>query len=203
MEALVAPHLLLALVGLLYVLFSGILSFFRREGLSMRFTIEAVLLTAIAAAATLAGWALPPVVFLFLLYLITMRVRLLVDFGNTLARRGNHATAERVYALAEHLWPDEAGRLLVKLNRGVLDLQRGRLEKSVAAFREVLAAAERGYLGVKSQSACYYNLGVAYQRQGQDAQATLAFNSVLDTWPASEYARYARIALEKRKQKSE
>lgn len=198
-----APHLLLALVGLLYVLFSGILSFFRREGLSMRFTIEAVLLTAIAAAATLAGWALPPVVFLFLLYLITMRVRLLVDFGNTLARRGNHATAERVYGLAEHLWPDEAGRLLVKLNQGVLDLQRGRLEKSVAAFREVLAAAERGYLGVKSQSACYYNLGVAYQRQGQDAQATLAFNSVLDTWPASEYARYARIALEKRKQKSE
>lgn len=198
-----APHLLLALVGLLYVLFSGILSFFRREGLSMRFTIEAVLLTAIAAAATLAGWALPPVVFLFLLYLITMRVRLLVDFGNTLARRGNHATAEWVYGLAEHLWPDEAGRLLVKLNQGVLDLQRGRLEKSVAAFREVLAAAERGYLGVKSQSACYYNLGVAYQRQGQDAQATLAFNSVLDTWPASEYARYARIALEKRKQKSE
>ena len=201
MEALVAPHLLLALLGLLFTLFSGILSFFRREGLSMRFTIEAVVLTAIAAAAALAGWALPPVVFLFLLYLITMRVRLLVDFGNALARRGNHAAAERVYALTERLWPDEAGRLLVQLNRGVLDLQRGRSEESVAAFRQVLAAADRGYLGVKSQSACYYNLGVAYQRLEQDAQATLAFNAVLDTWPASEYARYARIALEKRKQK--
>lgn len=196
-----APHLLLALLGLLYVLFFGILSFFRREGISMRFTIESVTLTAIAAAAALAGWALHPVGFLFLLYLITMRVRLLVDFGNTLARRGSHTAAARVYALAERLWPDETGRLLVQLNRGVLSLHRGRPEESVATFRQVLAAAERGYLGVKSLSACYYNLGVAYQRLGQDAQATLAFNAVLDTWPASEYARYARIALEKRKQK--
>jgi hypothetical protein len=30
----------------------------------------------------------------------------------------------------------------------------------------------------------------------------LEFNTVLDTWPATEYARYATIALERRKGKN-
>lgn len=198
-----APHLLLALIGLLYVLFFGALSFFRREGVSMRFTIEAVLLTAVVAGmVALTGATFNPAFFIFLLYVLTMRVRLLVDLGNVLARRGNHTAAEQMYAVATRLGPDETGRLLVRLNQGVLALHRNRPDDAVAAFRQVLAASDSGYLGVKSQSACYYNLGVAYQRQGLDAQAVLAFNAVLDTWPATEYARYARIALDRRKQKS-
>lgn len=199
-----APHLLIALVGLLYVLFFGVLSFFRREGVSLRFTVEAVLLTALfAAVSALTGADFNPALFVILLYLITMRVRLLVDLGNLFARRGNHSLAGRVYALALRLGPDETGRLMVQLNQGVLALQRGRPEDAIATLRQVLAAAEGGYLGVKSLAACHYNLGVAYLRQGQDAQASLSFNAVLDTWPATEYARYARIALEKRKQKSD
>ncbi len=199
-----APHLLIALVGLLYVLFFGVLSFFRREGISMRFTGEAILLTALfAGISALTGADFNPALFVAVLYLITMRVRLLVDLGNLLARRGNHSLAERVYTLALRLGPDETGRLMVQLNQGVLALHAGRPEAAVATLRQVLAAAEGGYLGVKSLAACHYNLGVAYLRQGQDAQASLAFNAVLDTWPATEYARYARIALEKRKRKGE
>lgn len=199
-EALVAPHLLLALIGLLYVLLFGALSFFRRERLSMRFMIEGLLITAIGAGtAALTGSAFYPAFFVAALYIITMRVRLLVDLGNLLARRGNHAGAERVYDLAHRLGPDEAGRLLVQLNQGVLALHREHLDEAVAAFRQVLAASDSGFLGVKSESACLYNLGVAYQRQGLDAQATLEFNKVLDTWPATEYARYARIALDRRR----
>lgn len=197
-----APHLLIALVGLLYVLFFGALTFFRREGISLRFTTEAVLITALCAVGVMLGrFDINPAFFIAGLYLVTMRVRLLVDLGNLLAGRGNHALAARAYALAQRLGPDETGRLLIKLNQGVLALHRGHPDEAVAALRQVLAEAEGGYLGVRSLAACHYNLGVAYQRQGQDAQASLAFNAVLDTWPATEFARYARIALEKRKHK--
>ncbi len=197
-----APHLLLVLIGLLFVLFFGMLSFLRREGISLRFTAEAIVLTAVVAAiVALTGLDFSPIFLIVLLYLITMRVRLLVDLGNLLARRRNHAAAERVYALALRLGADETGRLLVQLNQGVLALHRDRLDAAVATFRQVLTASEGGFLGIKSKAACHYNLGVAYQRQGLDAQAALQFNEVLDTWPFTEYARYARIALERRKQK--
>ncbi len=197
-----APHLLIALVGLLYILFFGALSLFRREGISLRFAVEAIVLTALAVGLTLASnIPVNPALFVLVLYLITMRVRLLVDVANFLARRGNHATAARIYALAHRLGPDDASRLLILLNQGVLALHCNRLGEAIDTFRQVLAAAGSGYLGVRTESACHYNLGVAYQRQGLDAQAVLEFNAVLETWPATEYARYARIALEKRKQK--
>ena len=197
-----APPLLLVLVGLLFVLFFGIMSVLRREGISMRFTFEAIVLTAVAAAiVALTGIDFNPVFFILLLYLLTMRVRLLVDLGNLLARRNNHAAAERVYGLSQRLWPDESGRLLVRLNQGVLALHRDRLDEAVTILREVVAASDSGYLGIKSIAAAHYNLGVAYQRQGLDAQASLEFNEVLDTWPVTEYARYAAIALDRRKQK--
>jgi tetratricopeptide (TPR) repeat protein len=196
-----APPLLLALTGLLYILLLGGLSFLRREGLSARFAIEAVAITAgvIALSAVAGVWA-NPAILVALLYLVTMRVRLLIDVGNLLARRGDRQHADAVYRLALRLWPDEAGRLLVRLNQGVLALHNGRPDEAIATFEQVLSAADSGFLGPKHQSACYYNLGVAYLRKGLDAQATLAFNAVLDTWPASEYARYATIALERRKQ---
>ncbi|MGQ9490358.1 MAG: tetratricopeptide repeat protein [Anaerolineae bacterium] len=197
-----APHLLIALVGLLYILFFGALSLFRREGISLRFAIEAILLTALAVGLTLLGnVSINPALFVFVLYLVTMRVRLLVDLGNLLARRGNHAAAARVYIWAHRRGPDDASRLLILLNQGVLALHCNRLGEAMDIFRRVLAASSTSYLGVRTESACHYNLGVAYQRQGLDAQAVLEFNAVLETWPATEYARYARIALEKRKRK--
>ncbi len=101
--------------------------------------------------------------------------------------------------MALRLWPDETGRLAVRLNQGVLDIHRGRLDEAIAEFRQVLAQSGSGYLGIKQECGCHYNLGVAYQKKGLDAQAALEFNAVLETWPASEYARYASIALERRR----
>lgn len=195
-----APSLLLALLGLLYILIFGGLMFMRQEGISARFAIEAgVIVVIVAGLAQVTGFAMNPALFLILLHVIAMRVRLLVDLGNALARRKKWAAAGRVYELAARLWPDDASRLIVRLNQGVLALQRGRFDDAIAGLRQVLAEATGGYLGPKHESACHYNLAVAYLKRGLDAQATLEFNAVLDTWPASEYARYARIALERRR----
>lgn len=196
-----SPPLLLLLLGLLYVLVFGALCMLRREGSPTRLVLEGVVLSlAVAGLAALTDLVLHPILFIVLLYLLTMRVRLLVDLGNALARRGDHAAAERVYRLALRLWPDATGRLMVQLNQGVLAIHRGRLDDAITILRQVLEQAG-GYLGVKHECACHYNLGVAYQKKGLDAQAVLEFNAVLDTWPVSEYARYATIALEKRRKK--
>lgn len=195
-----APPLLLALLGLLYILVFGGLMFLRQEGISARFAIEAgVIVILVAGLAQATGFAMNPALFLALLHVVAMRVRLLVDVGNALARRQKWQLAGRVYDLAGRLWPDDASRLIVRMNQGVLALQRGRPDDAIANLRQVLAEAATGYLGPKHESACHYNLGVAYLKKGLDAQATLEFNAVLDTWPASEYARYARIALERRR----
>lgn len=195
--------LTLTLLGLLYVIVFGGLSFFRREGLSARFALESVVLAGVMIGlSTLADFPLHPVVFLAVLYAVTMRVRLLVDLGNFLARRGNHCAAERVYQLALRLWPDDASRLIVQVNQGVLKIKQEQLDEAIGLLRQVLAQAEGGHLGLKYECAAHYDLGVAYQRQGHDAQAVLEFNAVLETWPASEYARYATIALERRRKSS-
>ncbi len=195
-----APPLLLALVGLLYVLVFGGLSLLRQEGISGRFAIEASAITAaVVGLAVLTGAAPNPALFIIVLHVIVMRVRLLVDLGTLFAQRKEFPAAERTYHLAERLWPDAASRLIVRMNLGVLALHRGQPDAAIAALQQVLAEAKGGYLGAKHESACHYNLGVAYQKKGRDAQATLEFNAVLDTWPASEYARYASIALERRK----
>ncbi len=195
-----SPPLLLALLGLLYILVFGGLMFLRQEGISARFAIEAsVIVAGVAGLAQLTGFAMNPAIFILLLHVITMRARLLADLGNMLAQRKELAAAARVYLLAERLWPDEASRHIVRMNQGVLALQRGQPDEAIATLRQVLTEAAGGYLGAKHESACHYNLAVAYQKKGLDAQATLEFNAVLDTWPASEYARYANIALERRK----
>jgi len=198
-----AQPLILLLLGLLYVLIFGGLALLRREGLPTRLAIEGVVLSVtVAGLAALTGYPVNPVLFLAVLYLLTARVRLLVDLGNLLARRGNHAAAATAYRWALRLWPDETGRLMVQLNQGVLDIHRGRLDEAIETLRQVLAQSGSGYLGVKQESGCHYNLGVAYQKKGLDSQAVLEFNAVLETWPASEYARYASIALERRKRKT-
>lgn len=200
MDLSLAPPLLLALLGLLYVLVFGGLMLLRQEGISARFAIEACVIIAIVVGlAALTGYALNPAAFLLLLHVIVMRVRLLVDLGNFLARRGKLEAADRVYRLTGRLWPDEAGRLLIRMNEGVLAIQRGAPDEAIAALRAVLAAASGGFLGPRHESACHYNLAVALLKKGLDAQATVEFNAVIETWPASEYARYASIALERRK----
>ena len=193
---------LLLLLGFVFIVLFGALGWLRREGLSGRFAVEATVLTLVASGLTaLTNFPTHPVAFLLIVYLLTMRVRLIVDVGNLLAQRGQFAQADRLYALAMRLWPDGAGRLVVQVNQGVSRLQQGALDEAIAIFKGVLQNAQ-GYLGIKYEAATHYNLGVAYRRKGMEAPATMEFNAVLDTWPVSEYARRAQLALEQARHKN-
>ena len=193
---------LLLLEGLLFVAVFGALSLFRREGLSIQFAVEAMVITLIASGLTaFTPLGVSPILLLIVVYLVTMRVRLLVDLGTLLAQRGQFAQADHVFTWALRLWPDQAGRLIVQVNQGATCLQRNALDEAIAIFQDVLQKVGQGYLGIKYEAAAHYNLGVAYRRKKMDAQATLEFNAVLDTWPASVYARRAEMALEQSRRK--
>jgi tetratricopeptide (TPR) repeat protein len=182
----------------LFILLFGGLSLMRREGLSGRFALEALANTAGGAALAAANlFPLHPVLFLLLLYLVTMRVRLLVDVGNFFAMRGQFIQAQALYTLARRLLPDTTARLIVEVNEGTLKLQQGSLDQAVRIFQGVLEQAPHGRLGLKYEAASHYNLGVAYLRKGQESLAARAFNAAIDAWPASEYSRRATLALEK------
>ncbi len=190
------------LVGLFFILVFGGLSLFRREGLSTRFAIEALIITAIAVI-IIAVFSIPihPVIFFLVLYLITLRVRILVDLANYFARRGSFTQAESVYSLASHLGPDASSRLIVRVNRAIMLLQENKLDESISAFTEILSEANQGYLGVKYESATHFNLGVAYLRKSNISKAIMEFNATIDTWPASMYAHRAQQALNRQHQK--
>jgi len=193
---------LLLFVGFAYIILFGGISLLRREGLSLRFAIEGVVFTGLVSGlAALTSFSVHPVFFLLFLYLITMRVRLLVDIGTIFAKRGRFSQAERIYQLAVRLWPDQTGSLVLQVNRGTALLQSGKLDEAIVMLNGVLEKSGQGFLGVKYESAAHYNLAVAYLRQKHDAQAVREFNAVLDTWPASEYAHRAVAALEKQRHK--
>ncbi len=194
------PSLLL-LTGFCYILIIGGMSLLRREGLSGQFAIEAIVITALVSGVThLIRSPTHPVLLLILLYLITMRVRLLVDVGNFFAQRGQPERAERCYQWGHHLWPDRSSRLVLLVNQGACLLQKGDLDQAIQMFLDVLQKKREGHLGVKYEAAAHYNLGVAYRRKSMDTQATLEFNAVIETWPASEYARRAAKALSHKRQ---
>lgn len=196
-EVSVSSYFILLLIGFVYIVIFGGLSLLRREGLSVRFAIEALVITGIVCGlSVLTGLSIHPVLLLLILYLVTMRVRLLVDIGTFFARRRNLTYAERIYQLAGRIWPDQAGSIILQVNRGTALLQAGKMDEAIAIFNRVLEKSGRGYLGVKYEVAAHYNLAVAYLRHGKEAQATIEFNAVLDTWPASEFARRAASALE-------
>jgi tetratricopeptide (TPR) repeat protein len=193
---------MIGLIGLLYIVVFGGMALLRREGLSVRFAVESVCITAIAVIfVVLTPVQIHPTVFLLLLYVITLRVRLLVDLANFFARRGNYVQTERIYNLASHLLPDQTSRLIVNVNQATLLLQENKLNESITLFTDVLSQANKGYLGVKYEAATHFNLGVAYQRNNNNSMATVEFNAVLDTWPASLYAQRAQQALERQRHK--
>jgi tetratricopeptide (TPR) repeat protein len=195
--------IILLLVGFSYIVLFGAVSLLKREGLSRRFAFEALIITLIVSGLTaLTGIQPHPVLFLILLYLLTMRVRLLVDLGNIFARRGQFESADKLYNLAASLWPDATNRLILRVNQGTSLLQQKKLDEAIAIFNEILEQSGQGYLGIKYEAATHYNLGVAYLRKNMDARASIAFNAVIDTWPASEYARRAEVALEKHRRKN-
>ncbi len=169
----------------------------------MRFALESVAITLIISGlAAILGYPVNPVVFLIFLYLLTMRVRLLIDLANIFAKQGRYNQAERIYGIASHLWPDITGNLSLKVNQATLLLQENKLNELIALFMDVLTQAGQGYLGVKYEAAAHYNLGVAYLRNNMDARVAAEFNAAIDTWPMSVYARRAEEALEKRRRKN-
>lgn len=191
------PASVIVLEGLVFTALFGGLSWLRREGLSTRFAVESLLLTGAAALLVWrAGLSIHPVVFLLALYLVTFRVRLLVDGANFFARRGQFDKAWSLYKLARSLWPDQAGRLILQVNEATARLQQGALDEAISGYRQVLEERGRGYLGVKYEAAAHYNLGVAYRRKKLLPQASAEFRTVIDTWPGTVYARQAALALE-------
>jgi tetratricopeptide (TPR) repeat protein len=195
-------YLMIGLIGLLYIVVFGGLGLFRREGLSIRFAVESVCVTVIAVIlVVLLRIQVHPVLFLIVLYLITLRIRILVDLANYFAKRGNNVRAESIYNLAYHLWPDQTNDLIIKVNHATLLLQKNQLNEAISMFTEVLSQADHGYLGVKYEAAAHFNLGVAYQRNNNNSMATMEFNSTIDTWPVSLYAQRAQQALDHQRHK--
>lgn len=198
----VNPYLVLPLVACLFILLFGGLSLLRREGLSNQFAFEVLILTGIVLLVSWGtGAPLNPILFLILIYLVSMRSRLLVDLANFLLMRGNWEAAESLYRLALRLKPDMSTRLIVLINYGIMRLRQGNLEEAIAMLREVLAAKPLGRLGLKYEAACRYNLALAYRRSGEEAKAICEFNEVISLLPTSPYALGAKAALERGRKK--
>ncbi len=189
------PALLILSTGLLYILGFGGLSLLRRQGLSTRFAVEGLGVSLIGVALTWVFPRFPPLLFLILLYLITMRVRLLVDLANTLLGRKRYRQAMAVYRIALHLWPDRVSRQIVLINRGVAELRAAEPATAYATLNEALADEEIKF-GAHYMAAGYYNLGLAARRIGREAEAIRRFNQAIDILPHSVYAQAAYRALQ-------
>jgi len=191
------PSLLILLVGLLYLLGFGALSFMRRQGLSIRFAVEGLVITLASMALVYASVPIHPILFLIVIYLGTMRVRLLVDLGNWFTSKGRYEQALGLYRFALRLGPDEVSRQIVLINRGVTQL---RMQEPEAAYLTLdgALASEQVRPGAKYLAAGYYNLGLACRRTGREAEAVRHFNETIDTLPTSIYAHGAKQALKKK-----
>ncbi len=191
------PHLLNITIGLLYIVVFGGLSLLRREGLSLQFALEVLSITVlIEIISLLIGAAINPIYFLLLIYLISIRSRLLVDLANMLSARGRQRDAIKLLQSALRLFPDRATRLIVLVNMGIIQLRRKNPKSAQSLLESVLEEAVVGGLSMKSESACYYNLGLAIQRQGKEAEAIHQFNKAIDAFPTSIYGKAAGRALE-------
>ncbi|MDY7078852.1 MAG: hypothetical protein SXV54_18215, partial [Chloroflexota bacterium] len=133
------PSLLILLIGLLYLLGFGALSFMRRQGLSTRFAIEGLIVIAVGIALTFASVPIHPVLFLLIIYLVTMRVRLLVDAGNWLTSKGQYKQALDLYRFALRLGPDGVSHQIALINQGVTQLRMQEPETAYLTLEEALA----------------------------------------------------------------
>jgi tetratricopeptide (TPR) repeat protein len=197
------PYLLLLLIACLFTLVFGGLSYLRREGLSVQFAVEAAGLTVLLVGGSfLVRQPLSPFVFLIVLYIVTMRSRLLVDLGNLVAKRGNYDGAFGLYRLALAVKPDEASRLIALVNRGAAELHSGDLDSAIMTLEAALEGEKRPRLGIKYEAACRYNLGYAFERKGEEARAVDQYNQVIELLPGSLYAQASQSALKRRQRRS-
>jgi tetratricopeptide (TPR) repeat protein len=196
------PYLVLLLVGCLYALVFGFLGYTRREGLSTQFLLEVVVLTLVLTGVSwLLHNPLNPVLFLAILYVVTMRSRLAVDLANILARRERYDLAFRLYRLALAWWPDAASKLIVQTNLGAAQLYGGQVDTAIDTLSAVMEAEKRPRLGIKYEAACHYNLGFAYEKKGEKAEAMRQYNEALDALPGSVYAQAAQKGINRLREK--
>ena len=190
------PYAILILEALLFALAFGALTWLRGEGLPGRFAWEVVGLTAVLLALS---WVvrvpIHPVLFLVVIYLVTMRARLLVDLGNILLARGRHKEALSVLGAAQRLANDDISQTLVQINTGVVLIRQKHFEEAVQLLDKTLQGIPAGRGGPKYEAACRYNLGLAHLRAGQESEAIKQFNTVIELLPNSLYARGAEAAL--------
>jgi tetratricopeptide (TPR) repeat protein len=193
---------MIPLAGILYTAAFAAMAALRREGFSVAFVAQSLAATAVFSLLNLLagpsgaqGAQLHPVAFLVALYLLTMRVRILLDLGSIAAGAGRVALAGRIYNLALALLPSPAETCIAAINRGVCRLQSGDVDGAVGLLSEALGAAGQKSVGVKFRSAGHYNLGIAYLRQGRKPQAEAELRRVIELWPVSEYARRAERSL--------
>jgi len=194
------PNLLIVTVGLAYLVIFGGMSVLRREGVSTQLIVEVLTLTVlIAGGGMLTASAAHPILFLVCLYLVTTRSRLLVDLANLLSARGRQRDAITVLQVALRLLPDRAARLIILVTMGIVQLRRQNPLSAQALLESALAQGEDGGLGLQQRAACHYNLGLALQRQGKEAQAVRHFSAAVETFPGSVYSKAAEEALEQRR----
>ncbi len=197
-------YVMILMIGIGYIVIFGGLSLIRREGLSTQFAVEVLTFTTLVImVAWLTNTTVHPVLFLVVVYLFSMRGRLLVDLATLLSNRGRQRDAMRLLELAQRTFPDRTTRLVILVNMGIVQLRRKNPQSSQELFESVLKEAEAGGLGIKYEAACRYNLGVALQELDKEAQAVRQYNEAISLLPSSIYARAASIALEKRKGKKD
>jgi hypothetical protein len=126
----VDPFWMLILEALWFGLAFGGPSWLRGEGLPARFGWELLGVTAVCVLLRgLGGVSMHPVLFLILVYLITMRARLLVDLGNALSARGQQEQALAAFELASRLAGNDSSRALVRVNLAVVRIRQQRAEE--------------------------------------------------------------------------
>lgn len=197
------PYMLLIVIGIFYILMFGGLSILRREGLSLQFAIEVILITAlIEGIAFLMGTPVDPLAYLIFIYLISMRGRLLVDLANLFSSRGRQGNAIKLLQLAMRLLPDRSTRLVIQVNMGIVQLRRKNPASAKELFEAVLNDMEDGGgLGIKYEAACRYNLGQALMQLSNEAEAVRQFNETMIIFPNSIYSKAAERALERYRSK--
>lgn len=190
------PVLILLAVGLCYTAIFGGLAWLRREGLSLQFALEGLGITAVFSLLALSEAFVPhPVLLLVILYLLTMRVRLLVDLARILRNTLSPTRLLGFYEVALRLWPDASGYVIAQIDRGATLLRAGRPQEAADALESALARRPTRHFNPRYDAACHYNLGLAYQRLGKRVQAIAHFNQVIEALPGTVYAHLAQRAM--------
>lgn len=195
------PHLIILIIGLSYAVVFGVMALLRREGVTSQFIFEAVVITlVVAGGGYFTNSPANPILFLVFLYIITTRSRLLVDLANLLSNRGRQRDAITILQVALRLYPDKPTRFIVMVNMGIVQIRRENPESARMLLETVLEEAQAGGLGLRHKAACYYNLGLAFQRLGKEGQAVRYFKQATEVFPGSPHGKAAAKAIEERRQ---